>query len=400
MFYQPDLLDQAYDWLCKRRKDYHFHSDVWHLRSHWATEKENLLQELRQETYRFDAVTVYNLPDKKIGIWSAKDALVLKMLALYLRKALDPILSDRIYHLCAIDEQEKRGNQAAVRKVLDALPDNEFVFRTDVKGYYASIQHSVLFGLCQQYIQDSFILKLIKQYLRHHTYDDGIYRSIQTGISLGCPLSPLMGALCLKPLDDAMEKTDLFYLRFMDDWVVLSPTRWKLRKAIATVNQCLNDLHFEKHPDKTFIGRTDKGFDFLGVHFQTVPIANNSTVAAPVESDCPLRCLPSDVLATLNLPTTVLSAVKKMDSTDLAVIKAPPSSEIKAVAPTAPIVPKSASTESKKTVQLTIAQKTIDNFLTKISQLYEHGASLERIGKYVRKWIVWVDRFLGSSVRW
>jgi len=27
------------------------------------------------------------------------------------------------------------------------------------------------------------------------------------------------------------------------------------------------DLNLEKHPDKTVIGRTEKGFDFLGYHF-------------------------------------------------------------------------------------------------------------------------------------
>jgi len=41
-----------------------------------------------------------------------------------------------------------------------------------------------------------------------------------------------------------------------------------LRGAIRIVNQVLNILKVEKHPNKTFIGRTDKGFDFLGYHFK------------------------------------------------------------------------------------------------------------------------------------
>jgi len=36
-----------------------------------------------------------------------------------------------------------------------------------------------------------------------------------------------------------------------------------VRKLII-VNQTLNELKVEKHPDKTFIGRIAKGFDFLG----------------------------------------------------------------------------------------------------------------------------------------
>ena len=64
-----------------------------------------------------------------------------------------------------------------------------------------------------------------------------------------------------------MEKLGLFYVRFMDDILVLAPTRWKLRKAVKTVNGILESLGLEKHPDKTVIGRIENGFDFLGYHF-------------------------------------------------------------------------------------------------------------------------------------
>ncbi len=64
-----------------------------------------------------------------------------------------------------------------------------------------------------------------------------------------------------------MTRSSLFYVRFMDDILVLCPTRWKLRKAVKVVNHVLDSLNLEKHPDKTFIGRIEKGFDFLGYHF-------------------------------------------------------------------------------------------------------------------------------------
>ncbi len=49
--------------------------------------------------------------------------------------------------------------------------------------------------------------------------------------------------------------------------LVLAPTRWRFRKAVKAVNETLNVLCLEKHPDKTFIGRIERGFDFLGYHF-------------------------------------------------------------------------------------------------------------------------------------
>ena len=95
----------------------------------------------------------------------------------------------------------------------------------------------------------------------------GSNEDVVRGISLGCPLSPLMGAFYLKRLDERMQQTGLVYARFMDDWVILAPTRWKLRAAIRLVNKTLAELHVQQHPDKTFIGRLSRGFDFLGYTF-------------------------------------------------------------------------------------------------------------------------------------
>jgi RNA-directed DNA polymerase len=69
---------------------------------------------------------------------------------------------------------------------------------------------------------------------------------------------------------------NLFYIRFMDDILILAPTRWQLRDAVKVVNQRLAALGLEKHPDNTFIGRIERGFDFLGYHFSRAGL----TVAA------------------------------------------------------------------------------------------------------------------------
>ena len=53
----------------------------------------------------------------------------------------------------------------------------------------------------------------------------------------------------------------------MDDIIVLAPTRWNLRRVVKTLNRELDALQLEKHPDKTFIGGIEKGFDFLGYRF-------------------------------------------------------------------------------------------------------------------------------------
>ena len=65
------------------------------------------------------------------------------------------------------------------------------------------------------------------------------------------------------------------------DWLdhKMLESRWKFRRAIRVMNQVLSSLSLEQHPDKTFIGRTQRGFDFLGVLFthsgETSPSAVN-----------------------------------------------------------------------------------------------------------------------------
>ena len=144
----------------------------------------------------------------------------------------------------------------------------KFIFKSDVKSYYASINHDILIKQFRDLIDDPFFLDLICQYVRRTVVKDGIYRDVQQGIPLGCSLSPLMGAVYLKPLNEAMEKTGLFYARFMDDWVVLAPTQWKLRNVARIINQVLNQLEVWQHPDTTFVGRVANGFDFLGYHLK------------------------------------------------------------------------------------------------------------------------------------
>ncbi|WP_156363930.1 hypothetical protein [Pseudomonas mandelii] len=64
-----------------------------------------------------------------------------------------------------------------------------------------------------------------------------------------------------------MTRLDVFYLRFMDDVLVLAPTHHKLRWAVRVVNDLLDELDLFKHPDKTYIGRIEWGFTFRGRHY-------------------------------------------------------------------------------------------------------------------------------------
>jgi RNA-directed DNA polymerase len=248
-----------------------------------------------------------------IEVWSAVDALVLKATSIVIAAHCLPELSMRCYHI-----EWRGGAKAAVRFIDDMYRENTFVFRTDVKSFYASIDHDILLGILEHCLPDARVLDLLRQYVRSTIYDGRLYEDVARGLSLGCPLSPLMGAFYLKLLDERMELTGLPYARFMDDWVILAPTRWKLRAAIRLVNETLAELKVEQHPDKTFIGRISRGFDFLGYMFS---------------------------------PTG-----------------------------------------------LEVAPRAVEHCVERMSQLYERGADMVRIGNYVRCWKRWASSGLGGLI--
>ena len=59
-----------------------------------------------------------------------------------------------------------------------------------------------------------------------------VYWDCKIGIMQGLSLSPLLCAVALLCWDIVMQKHGFTYDRYMDDLVVLTPTRARLRKAI------------------------------------------------------------------------------------------------------------------------------------------------------------------------
>jgi hypothetical protein len=195
-----------------------------------------------------------------IDLWAARDAVVLKALALGLTPRLPA--SPHCYHLSG-----RGGGKGAVRAVLEHLPAHTFVLKTDVQAYDASIGHLRLLNRLAARITDGRVLNLIGQYLRRCAEQGSLYWEWRTGIAFGCPLSPGLGAFFLYELDVALARRGFWFARYMDDLVVLPPSRWTLRRAVRLVNQVLAGLGLHKHPAKTCIGRISKGFGFLGYHF-------------------------------------------------------------------------------------------------------------------------------------
>lgn len=225
--------------------------------------KASTLETFAQGRFRFGVQQKVKARGEWVAMWSQRNALVIKVLTEIVQVKLKPFASRDCYHL-----KGHGGLKGAVREVAKDLGAYQYFCKTDVKSYYGSIDHYLLLTRLHDFINDGKIIGYIWQFLNRCVEWGGLYRDIRRGIPKGSSLPALLGAFYLMDLDNEIENLNIRYFRYMDDILILAPTRWRLKRAIRVLNHKLRKLKLEKHPDKTMIGRVEKGFEFLGYAFR------------------------------------------------------------------------------------------------------------------------------------
>lgn len=266
--YDDTTLEQAFQWLCEQT-DAPAADDVWSYRRDWATRRPVLRERLAQGAYQFQPVRLIQVrtaegSTEQREIRPAEDRLVIRALAQVLKPVLGEHLSADCTHLAG-----HGGLPRAVREVQEYVSEHpqSQVIKSDVQGYYAHIDHALLADQLRHLLPgERWLHNLLWSFMRRTTECGGDYQEVEKGIPLGASLSPLLGALYLAPLDDLVGQCGGFYRRYMDGWAWVLPSRRSLRKALKAQYAVLQALGVWAHPDKTFIGKVAKGFDFLGFH--------------------------------------------------------------------------------------------------------------------------------------
>ncbi|GLH27219.1 MULTISPECIES: reverse transcriptase domain-containing protein [Enterobacter] len=256
-------MTQAWQWLCEQRATAPDQADIWHIRWEQLSAGEGWLTKLTHRVlrgdYRLTPLQLHGKNEHRKAVWSAQDALVLKWAALSLQHLL-PTTAD--------PDEKKTDAAAASTSGTSDSPDTrhyKWVCRTDIRGYYRNISKQTLINQVSQHVTSPVLRDLVAQYVHYTVEDGGTFHTPQTGISRGCPLSPLMGALHLYDMDAHFAKQqNIHYARYMDDVIILAKTCWSLRKHTKRLMQWFSEYGFEAHPDKTQIGRVQKGFDWMG----------------------------------------------------------------------------------------------------------------------------------------
>jgi hypothetical protein len=256
-------MDATYQWIIRLRKKYSPNSDIWNLRRDWENIKGEMLEQLNDGSYQFGVIDRLEFEDATISLWSSRDMVALKLISQALGRRMVKYIPKSCCHI-----KNHGGLKKAVRQTYEALPEYQYVMRSDVQGYYASICFDVLIEIIESYVTHPILLTLVrKACLRTETSGGNFYDYHEKGVPKGSPLSPLLGAIALMPLDKAMGKIKgVFYQRYMDDWCVLTKSKSALRKVVKRTHEVMRDLKFRLHPLKTYIGKISRGFNFLAYY--------------------------------------------------------------------------------------------------------------------------------------
>lgn len=150
------------------------------------------------------------------------------------------------------------------------------VLKCDVRKFFASIDQEHLLAILEKRIPDRDVFWLLCQVVRSfHSTRVGV------GLPLGNLTSQLLVNIYMNELDQFVKHglKARAYVRYADDFVLLSADRTELEQALPRIRDFLRDnLRLELHPDKVFIKTFASGVDFLGwVHFPDHRILRTSS---------------------------------------------------------------------------------------------------------------------------
>lgn len=246
-----------YDAYLKARRQKRYRSEV--LKFSYSLE-ENLIQiqnELIWKTYRigpYRPFIVYEPKKRQIVALPFKDRVVQHAL----NSVIEPIF-DRVFIYDSYACRKGKGTHRAAKRLGYFLgkPGIHYYIKADIQSYFASINHSILKDLLRRRIDDQDILWLIDTILDNESGQ---------GLPIGNLTSQLFANIYLHELDHFLKNqlSVRYYLRYMDDFIVLHASKKYLRDLLSTIDGFLSSKLALRLNPKTRIDAIKNGIDFVG----------------------------------------------------------------------------------------------------------------------------------------
>lgn len=225
-----------------------------------------LHQNLLDGSYKHSRYTHFKINDPKprdIHKTTVRD----RLLHHAIHRQLYPIF-DRIFIADSYSCRKGKGLHSALdrftafaRKVSQNNTKTCWILKCDIKKFFASIDHEILLGILSKRITDERLINLLGNIIQSFVHEPG------KGLPLGNLTSQLFANIYLNELDQYIKhKLRIkYYIRYADDFVVLSTDKDELKNLLRAIYKYLQsklDLHL--HSQKVFIKTLASGVDFLG----------------------------------------------------------------------------------------------------------------------------------------
>lgn len=255
--------------------------DVQEFSSHLMDNIFSLHENLCHHIYTHGAYQVFRIHDPKprqIHKASVRD----RLLHHAINRILYPFF-ERVFIADSFSCQVGKGTHRALnrfRSLFYKVSRNStltcWVLKGDIKKFFENVDHEILLDILRSYIPDEKIIWLLEKVI-------GSFSSTRLGI--GLPLGNLTSQLFVNIYMnefDQFVKHELkarYYIRYTDDFVILSEDRLRLKGLALSLQKFLQKrLQLSLHLRKVFIKTFASGVDFLGwLHFPDHRVLRTAT---------------------------------------------------------------------------------------------------------------------------
>ena len=201
---------------------------------------------------------------RPLGIPTVKD----RIAQAAVRGILEPIY-EKEFCDCSLGFRKGKSQIDAINKIEEYKEQGyKWVLDADIKGFFDNIDHELLIEFIRQKVTDGWVIEIIKSWLTMGVMKDEEYIPTEKGTPQGGVISPLLANIFLHEFDKIMVERGYKLVRFADDFVAMTKSRRKAKRAYEVVKEIITEkLKLELHPEKTVITNFGEGFVFLGFEF-------------------------------------------------------------------------------------------------------------------------------------
>lgn len=228
------------------------------------TNTQKLIDELHSGTYRLGKQMKFNIYEPK-----KREVVALHFRDRQVQRALlDNYLYDEITRHFIYDNvscQKGKGTKAAVNrlkvmmiKAYRLYGDNYYIHLFDIRHFFASTSHKVAKATIRKKVRDEWACQMVDMLIDS-------FRG-ETGIGLGSDIAQFIELSVLDDLDHFVKEKlhERFYLRYMDDFLIISNSKERLKRDRIAIEDELSKICLALHPTKSFIVPARRGFKWQG----------------------------------------------------------------------------------------------------------------------------------------